>query len=518
MFTTGGYSAEYGQALSSTLSLNSIGLPDETESNLSLMTVGGDFSHSQLWEKSSLFAQVGYTNLNPYIGLVDQAYDFDRGYTAVDGIVSFRQKTANDGMLKVFANFNSAGFEVNQFNINDPQSPDHTDLRNDYGFFNATYQSLPGKKWSQRSGFSFTRSKQDLIFNSNDIEDALNGFHIKSVWENDHSERLTLRMGAEVYQNKIEQQVNGLNSSIESDFTDYLMSSFVEGDVYLSPKLVLRPGLRSEFSTLTANTNLAPRASLAYKTSDHGQVSAAYGQYFQSPSNERFLVSDELDFEKATHYILNYQVIKGDRVFRIEGYHKDYDNLVKYDRERPFDPASYDQNGNGHASGVDLFWRDAETFKNVDYWISYSFLDTKRNFRDYPQEAVPDFASRHNLSVVYKHFITRLRTQFGVTYSFTGGRPFHDPNMEGFNQREVPAYHDLSFNAAYLFRQNVIFYTSITNLPGRDNIFGYQYASSPNEQGQFERFEIGQPAKRFYFLGVFITFSKDKNKNQLNNL
>ena len=92
-FTTGGYSAEFGQALSSTLSLNSIDLPDETESNISLMTVGGELSHSHLWEKSSLFTQVGHINLNPYIGLVDQAYDFEKGHTATDGILSYRHKT-----------------------------------------------------------------------------------------------------------------------------------------------------------------------------------------------------------------------------------------------------------------------------------------------------------------------------------------------------------------------------------------------------------------------------------------
>ena len=40
---------------------------------------------------------------------------------------------------------------------------------------------------------------------------------------------------------------------------------------------------------------------------------------------------------------------------------------------------------------------------NADFWISYSFLDTKRRFLDYPIETQPTFAADSNvLSVVYK--------------------------------------------------------------------------------------------------------------------
>ncbi len=517
-FSTGGYSAEYGQALSSTLSLNSIDLPDETESNISLMTVGGELSHSHLWDKSSLFAQVGYTNLNPYIGLVNQAFDFEKGYTSTDGILSYRQKTDKGGMIKLFGNFNTASFRVNQFNIDDPNQPNHTDLANDYYFINGTYKELLGEKWTQRSGISLTRSSQDLIFNDNNIDDLLTGMHIKSVFERDHNDHLTLRFGSELFHNQVSQDVLNNDLDLENQFTDNLLGTFTEADIYLSSQFVLRAGLRGEYSTYLNRGSLAPRLSLAYKTSDYAQVSAAFGQFYQSPENRDLLITDNLEYEKSAHYILNYQVIKDGRVFRVEGYYKDYDNLLKYDRNDPFNPTLFNHQGGGYAQGVDLFWRDNKTFNNVDYWVSYSYLDTERDFRDFPGSAVPSFASTHNFSVVYKHFISSIRTQVGGTYAFTSGRPYHDPNREGFNQRRIPNYHNLSFNAAFLYRQNIILYTSITNLTGRDNIFGYQYASSPNNEGAFNRVAIGQPAKRFYFLGLFITLSKDKTKNQLENL
>jgi hypothetical protein len=34
-------------------------------------------------------------------------------------------------------------------------------------------------------------------------------------------------------------------------------------------------------------------------------------------------------------------------------------------------------NGKGFAKGIELFWRDKKTFKDIDYWLTYSYLDSK---------------------------------------------------------------------------------------------------------------------------------------------
>ena len=47
-----------------------------------------------------------------------------------------------------------------------------------------------------------------------------------------------------------------------------------------------------------------------------------------------------------------------------------------------------------------MFLRDKKTFKNIDYWISYSYLDTKRDFQNYPAELEPNFAAKHTASSV----------------------------------------------------------------------------------------------------------------------
>ncbi|MGB3607421.1 carboxypeptidase-like regulatory domain-containing protein, partial [Psychroserpens sp.] len=65
-FSTGGYSAEYGNALSSVLLLNSIDEPDQNKTDIGIMTVGGSLGHTKKWEKSSVSVSASYINLAPY--------------------------------------------------------------------------------------------------------------------------------------------------------------------------------------------------------------------------------------------------------------------------------------------------------------------------------------------------------------------------------------------------------------------------------------------------------------------
>jgi hypothetical protein len=54
VFSTGGYSAEFGQALSSVVALNTTALEPENKSSISLLTVGAQGSHARRWENTSV--------------------------------------------------------------------------------------------------------------------------------------------------------------------------------------------------------------------------------------------------------------------------------------------------------------------------------------------------------------------------------------------------------------------------------------------------------------------------------
>ena len=192
--------------------------------------------------------------------------------------------------------------------------------------------------------------------------------------------------------------------------------------------------------------------------------------------------------------------------------------MVKFDGNQPNFNSNFNNNGSGFAKGFDVFWRQNGKIKNTDYWVSYSYLDTKRDYRNYPTTARPSFASKHNLSVVTKHWIEDWKSQVGFSYQFASGRNFTNPNEVGFLNSETKNYNNLSFNWAYLIDQQKILYFSVNNILGTKNIFGYDYKNTPNMNGNFERQARVPNADSFFFVGFFWTISDDNKSNQLDNL
>ncbi|MFY0650665.1 MAG: TonB-dependent receptor [Cyclobacteriaceae bacterium] len=518
-FSAGGYSAEYGQALSSVLSLNSIDTPTESKTDLSFMSVGGAVSHTQHMKNSGINAQFAYTNLDPYIGLVKQDFDWENGYTSENGTLMYWHDVNKSDRFKFYANWDRSAFVILMPNINNDNQPDRIDLTNRNLYLNSSYMKSIGKESMLFTGVSYGVTNEDINFNKDVIDEKENGWHVKSYLNTQLASNVGLKVGAEVIGNGKDQDFDDAdNSSFHSEFDNILTAGFVESDIYASKNMTFRAGLRLSNYSLIGKAKLSPRVSMAYKTGEFAQVSLAYGKFHQLAESDMLLRSSDVDFEESAHYIANYQMIREGKTFRAEVYYKGYDNLVKFDSNDEFNPTSYNNLGDGYAKGIDILWKDDKTIKNGQYWVSYSFIDTKRDFKDFPYRAVPGFAARHNLSLVYKYFITEWKTQVGTTFSYNSGRPYHNPNKETFNSERTKHYANLSFNFAYLPRQNIVIYASATNLLGRDNVFGYEFENDPGMDGVYDSRAIGQAAKRFLFLGVFITLTKDKTQNQLDNL
>lgn len=511
-FSTGGYSAEYGQALSSALILKSKDVPEQTRTDLSVMSVGGGITHTQKLNSGALVAGLHYTNLAPYFKIIEQNLSWDQAPESYQGDIIFRKKLKNNDVVKLYSNIS-----YSNFSLNTPNNVAQLNNGNNYFYINSTYKKLVNEKWSINSGISLTSFKEDITVDQDKFEENEQSIHIKTVAAHDVSNNISLVFGAEHfirnYDFTFENEFKG-----QLDFKEDLTAVFAETDIYTSNKFVTRIGVRGEYNDRNEDIYIVPRISLAYKLNQNSQFSLAYGQFNQATNNEHTRINNKLEDEQASHYIINYQKQLEGKTFRIEGYYKNYKDLVKFDPQRKYLPIAYDNYGKGYAKGFDLFWRDNKTFKGVDYWISYSFLDTERDYRDFPEQAVPIFASSHNFSVVGKYFIQSLKTQVGATYSFTSGRPYHDPNYPGFNNKLTKAYHDLSGNFSYLFGPNVIIHGSVTNVLGIKNVFGYKSDEKPNEDGHYNLYPIKPPALRFFFIGIFITLSKEKTINQLPNL
>ena len=236
--------------------------------------------------------------------------------------------------------------------------------------------------------------------------------------------------------------------------------------------------------------------------------------------------SSVLDFAKATHYILQYQKLTNNRTFRAELFYKKYQDLFKTANTTGQETA-VNNKGYGDAKGFEFFWRDKKTIKNVDYWISYSYLNTKRDFLNYPSLIEPSFAAKHTASLVIKKFVTNIKTQFNASYTFATGRPYYNirlDNISGTNKiydaGRTKDFNSLSLSANYLpnigqakaKRFSVIVF-SVNNVLGANNIYSYNYSyNGLNKQA------VTPPSKRFYYLGWFISFGIDRTESTINNL
>ena len=514
-FSTGGYSAEYGQALSSALILNSKDVAGSNRTDISLMTVGTDVSTTRSFENSSLAGKVQYTNLTPYFSLVSQNLSWDKAPQDINGNFAYRVKTGKSGMLKLYTNLSTSRMELYEAEIHDPEVKVPVEVANDYAYFNANYRDFVTKEIGLRTGVSITKSHDFAARNMASRTRDILGFHTKVVADYQHSDRLFVLAGGEVIGQNLDQELNDGEAFVQG-INERMAASFLEVELFASNALAFKAGMRGEYSNLRGDFNFDPRISAAYKTGESSQVSVAYGSFRQLTADQVLLNNESAAQEVAQHYIANYQWVKDGQTFRIEVYDKEYHDLTRF--ENVFDPTTYQFNGSGYARGIDLFWRDNKTVKNMDYWVSYSFLDTKRDYQDFPGSFTPAFASAHNFSVVTKKFIDEIRSQVGVTYSYASPRSYHDLNSDEFMSGRTPSYHDLSFNISYLYSSQIIIHAMVNNVLGINNIFGYEYANEPNDNGIYASRAITPPAKRFIFLGVFITLSKNKGINQLPNL
>lgn len=540
VFSTGGYSALYGQALSSALILESIDLPERSAANFSISPIltGAGFQQLSNDKKSSWGLNYNYVNLIAYFNLVKQTPDYFQMPIFHNSDANFRVRTKKGGMIKYYTTLDKSNLGLRREDIDSSELKDAFGLKNINWYNNLSWKENLGKGWKINLGLGYSTNKDNI---SQELQNQQNQKQTLSDSGWSAGKNFTLNNRADLSQIKVVldkrlfgistirfggEYMYGFNRSIFNGYTSKLIenfsSIFAEADIYATNDLAVKIGGRYEHSSIINKSNFAPRISFAYKTGPGAQISAAYGIFFQKPENIQLIYTQNLGYTKATHYILTYQKTTNERIFRAEVFYKNYEDLIKNYRIN----AMFDNSGTGYAKGIEFFWRDRKSIKNFDYWISYSFLNTKRDYLNYPRLLQPNFAADHTASFVMKRFFIKMKTGFNFTYSFATGRPYYRFVYNGTqnkfdiaDQGQTKEFHNLGFSANYvpsLGKPNAklfwVLVASITNVLGYEPVFNYNYSfNGMNKQ------PIGLPAKRFYFLGAFFSLGVDRTQDAINN-
>jgi hypothetical protein len=495
-FSAGGYSAQYGQALSSALILESTDLPEKTTTGISLLSVGGGIDQNIRYKNSAITIGGYYYNLSPFYTLIKQQTDFVKAPDQIGGNVHYKLKTSETGMLKVYAAYSKSRLSLIQNNISSPAEQGFLSNNNDNTYINATYKAFLNSRWKLEAGFAYNKDGNDGIKVSDNYSRGDHLMEEKLTLIHYYGKLSNVKFGLETTSTGREESLNHLYHR----YKDQISAGFAESDIFISQKFVARLGLRTEYSSYLNQYNVAPRTSLALKTSINSQLSMAYGRFYQNPEDE-YLILKPLNFEQADHYILKYEHNTTGQNFRIEAFYKDYKQLTKINAGTP------NNSGEGYAQGFELFWRDKKSIKDADFWISYSFLDTKRNFRDFPTAATPSFAAKHTATIVFKKFVGAINTQVGAAYSVASGRTYVNPNNPIYLADKTKSYNNLSLTLSHLthiLKQFTVLYVNANNVPGFNNIYGYDY----DNNGLNRRAKLPS-ARRDLFVGLLMTIGDD---------
>ena len=516
-FSTGGYSAQYGQALSSVLLLNTTDKASNNGLGISLNLANAGLNYDYASKNQSISAVAYYGNLKPLFALVKQNVDWLHEPEFKGTSLTYRLKPTKHGVLKVYGMYSDSRLSMNSKNPSTDSGRMKLDLKNRNAFMTSTYSDQwADGKWLLNSGFSYSRNKDNMTFDAINFDRFDARTQARLVLTRLLAGNNSVLFGGETHAINLQNGVDGRLYRLKDHYT----AIFAESEIYVTRQLAGRVGVRGEYSTLLNRFNVAPRLSFAYKTGKFSQVSLAAGQFYQNPDYRYSYMNKNLNFERADHLILNFQIIKNQRTFRFETFYKNYAQLVREFTGEVFDADPYrfpwgptNNQGDGYAKGFDFFWRDQKTIKNFDYWVTYSYVDSKRLFQQFQESATPTFISNHNISLITKKWFEKIQTSFNMTYAFTSGRPYYNPNNKVFLSDRTPAVHNVSIQSSKLasIKGNlVIFYASIDNILNTKNVFTYRYTTDGKT-----RYSVGPQSYRSFFIGTQIMLSKkakvDKN-------
>ena len=240
-FSTGGYSAEYGQALSSVLLLNTTDVPLQEETNISIMSVGGGVGYTEIWGDQSLSINTSYMNLAPYEALIPstQGVRWNSPFESISGEAVFRSK-GDKSMFKLYTGFNHTNLDIEQEDINFDDYVRFR-LKNNNLYFNSSYKYYFDNDWSLTSGASIAWDTNDIGIEEDKVDNKDTSTHLKLKARKNFSNRYDLSFGAEYFNTHFNETYTDADvDAFNNGYTDGLWAAFAESDIFLTNKFAMK--------------------------------------------------------------------------------------------------------------------------------------------------------------------------------------------------------------------------------------------------------------------------------------
>ena len=509
---SGGYNAEFGQALSGILNLNTMEKKRiEPKTDISISSAFAALTHLDRKQSYAYRGGINYTNIGTYSKLVPDKYTWNKYPEQIATDLFFVKEFSPKTKLTTQAQFSHSAMNYIHENVDSIQFTNN--LKEVYFYAQANLYHLFDKKWSLSLGSNLiinnmsgteVRYKKDRIENSN-------------IWNHNKitlqysSGKIINRTGAEYTFNPFDETYSLEKIDYKTNIKSNLLGIYNDTKFYLSNNLTMNLGLRAEYSPYLKRFNLAPRAYLGYRLNRENIVSASFGEYFQLPSMSYLKLTNDINFTSVQKGTLSYSYVKRNSKFQFDTYYKKYDEAITYSQD-DFIPVDIKNDGNGYGWGADVFWKS--NFNVLEYWLSYSYSDTKKKYAYFPEKIAPDYVANHSANITLKYWFSSLKSLAGINYNISSGAPYYNTTAP-YNERSTTPYRNrLDISWSYLPKSNIIIHLGCQNVFGAKNIYGYEYSQVNPGLSK----AISTPSSRFFFIGLFVTLSHDKKLNQLKTL
>lgn len=520
-FTSGGFSAKYGNVLSAVLDLKSYEMPQGTGMFAWLGLANASLSGFYI-SKNGRFGttfDIGKLFLEPYFAINGKNSEFAPIPQSNNGGGTLSYKIGTAGNLKFYVNYSDD--KVGIFSPS-PSFEGYFNTRSKSAFTNLKLMVAPSSSTLLNAGASFSLYDRNSSYGVLDSREK--DFYSKGRvdFTKQLSSKVDINSGVEYEFNGYD--INGIvpeyaynlrtdaaSFKIDTSSNSGRVGAYVESQIRVTDNFFVIPGVRTDYHTLSEKQSFDPRLSFGYQFSKYSAVRGALGMYHQYPQVENYFRAEDnnLKAEDAKHYILGYEFNKeGNYIFRVEGYYKNYSNLVLLDTNDFF----YKSQGEGNVKGVDVFLKTKIDNKFTG-WISYAFSDSKRKQFD-AQTLVPsNYDITHSLSVVGSYNLTD-DIVVGTSLKVSTGKPFtpvigsefvqsqnaYKPIYGEINSARFPTYTRLDMNAQHifaLFGKFAVAVISVNNVLNQKNIYDYTYNFDYSK-----RIEIITNNRRTVYLGI----------------
>jgi len=243
VFSTGGYSAVYGQALSSILLLKSKGLADSTNTGGGIYCYGGNLFHAHRWDKTSVYLYGTYNNMGPYHQTFKQLTDWEKSPENQGGKIIFRHRFSETGIFKFYSNFSHTHMAINYDNVEDLSQKIKYDLHNRNLIINTSCKEyFNDEKWSVFIGSSYSNNKDDVLVNNTDMSEKKEMSQVKVIITNRILSNISIESGAEIQ----DMTISGREDQMTREVNELYLGGFLETNWSITNNFSGRAGIRYE--------------------------------------------------------------------------------------------------------------------------------------------------------------------------------------------------------------------------------------------------------------------------------